>query len=380
MWQLVRVVSTAAVVLLAWCSAASAQSTIAGRVTDETNAVLPGVDVVVASPALIEGSRSAVTDAQGRYTIIDLRPGIYAVTFTLSGFSTVKREAIEVGSNVTVPINAEMAVGALEETVTVAGATPVVDVQAAARREVLARDALNALPTNRTWISAGAIVPGARMTKPDVGGTEAVQQAYVTARGMAPNDNGMQIDGMDVKPNNEAGNQQYPNFAMVQEVTYQTSAISADTSAGGVRINMIPREGGNRFAGEMFYSMADGDWQSRNINQVLLDRGLVSTTSTDLLYDVNPGFGGPVLRDRLWFFGSYRRLVVNTRPAGAFFRDGRPAIEDQWIDSGSVRLTWQATAGNKITMYGDRQWKGKGHDFTDGVPAEVTKAGIDPET
>jgi hypothetical protein len=357
-----------------------AQSAIAGRVTDTTGAVLPGVAVEASSPALIEGVRAAVTDSQGRYTIIDVRPGTYSVSFALAGFTTVVRQEIEVGSNVNVPINAVLAVGALEESVTVSGATPVVDVQAAARTEVLPRETLNALPTNRTWISAGAIVPGARMTKPDVGGSDAVQQAYVTARGMAANDNGMQIDGMDVKPNNEAGNQQYPNFAMVQEVTYQTSAIPADTSSGGVRINMIPREGGNGYSGEMFYSVADGGWQSNNITPELLSRGLATTTSTDLLYDVNPGFGGPLRRDRLWFFGSYRRLVVNTRPAGAFFRDGRPAIEDQWIDSGSLRLTWQAAAQHKITMYGDRQWKGKGHDFTDGVPAEVTKAGIDPET
>ena len=367
-------------ILLGTAWPALGQSTIAGRVTDSTGAVLPGVAVEATSSALIEGNRAVVTDAQGRYSVIDLRPGVYSLTFTLSGFTTLVREGVEVGSNVNVPINAVMAVGALEESVTVSGATPVVDVQAATRTEVLPREALNALPTNRTWISAGAIVPGARMTKPDVGGTEAVQQAYVTARGMNANDNGMQIDGMDVKPNNQAGNQQYPNFAMVQEVTYQTSAISSDTSSGGVRINMIPREGGNRYDGEVFVSVADGSWQSNNITPELLSRGLVTTTSTDFLYDVNPGFGGPLLRNRLWFFGSYRRLVVDTRPAGAFLDDGSPAIEDQWIDSGSLRVTWQAASQQKVTVYGDRQWKGKGHDFTDGVPPEVTKAGIDPET
>jgi hypothetical protein len=368
------------VYLLALPGVAFAQSALAGRVTDATGAVLPGVTIEAASPALIEATRTAVTDSQGRYSIVDIRPGTYSMKFSLPGFTTVVREGIEVGSNVNVPINTVLQVGALEENVTVSGATPVVDVQAASRTQVLPRETLNVLPTNRSWITAGAIVPGARMTKPDVGGSEAVQQAYLTARGMAPNDNGMQVDGMDVKPNNEAGNQQYPNFAMVQEVTYQTSAISADTSSGGVRINMIPREGGNKYAGEMFYSVADGSWQGNNITPALKSRGLPTPTATDILYDVNPGLGGPLVRNRLWFFGSYRRLVVNTIPAGAFFRDGRPAIEDQWVDSGSLRLTWQAAAKHKVIWYVDRQWKGKGHDFTDGVPAEVTKAGIDAET
>ncbi len=371
---------TALVCLVAMPATTFAQSAIAGRVTDATGGVLPGVTVEASSPALIEGVRTAVTDSQGRYSIVDVRPGIYSVTFTLAGFTTVVRAGIQVGSNVNVPINAVLQVGALEESVTVSGATPVVDVQAASRTEVLPRDTLNALPTNRTWISAGAFIPGLKMTKPDVGGSEAVQQAYVTARGMRPNDNGMQVDGMDVKPNNQAGNQQYPNFGMVQEVTYQTSAISADTSAGGVRINMIPREGGNTYAGEVFFSGVDGSWQSSNITPELKSRGLPTPTATDILYDFNPGVGGPLKRNKLWFYGSYRRLVVNTKPAGAFYKDGRPAIEDQWIDSGSLRLTWQATSQHKVTLYKDRQWKGKGHDFTDGVPPEVRIAGIDPET
>src|SRR5436309_1308753 len=164
-------------------SAVRAQSTISGLVTDTTGAVLPGVSVEAASPALIEKTRTGQTDAQGRYSIVDLRPGIYSVTFTLSGFTTVKRDGIEVMSNVNVPLNAELKIGTVEETITVSGQSPVVDVQAASRTEVLSRQLLETLPNSRTYGTAGSIVPGVKLTKPDIGGTSAVQQAYIVGRG-----------------------------------------------------------------------------------------------------------------------------------------------------------------------------------------------------
>jgi hypothetical protein len=152
--------------LLLLPSGAVAQSTIAGLVTDATGAVLPGVTVEAASPALIEKVRTIVTNTDGRYSIVDLRPGTYLVTFTLAGFSTTKREGIDVSANVTVPVNAEMRVGALGETIVVSGATPVVDIQQAAQRQVLSREVLDALPTARSYLSAGAIVPTVKLSRP----------------------------------------------------------------------------------------------------------------------------------------------------------------------------------------------------------------------
>jgi hypothetical protein len=364
-------------VLLA--STALAQSAMSGLVTDVSGAVLPGVVVEASSPVLIEKARSTVTDAQGRFSLVDLRPGSYNVTFTLSGFTPLRREGVEISSNVNVPVNAELRLGGLEETITVSGQSAVVDVQTAARTAVLTRDVLDALPTSRTYTTAGAIVPGVRLTKPDIGGTQAVQQAYPLARGMLNHgDNIMLVDGMPVKLNGTTS-QAYTNFSMVEEVTFQTTGIASDTSGGGVRVNMIPKEGGNSFRSQLFFGGSSGAWQSSNITPELTSRGVPAPTATDYLYDFNPAFGGPLQRNRFWFFGSYRRLVLNTKPGGSY-ADGRPAIEDQWIDSGSARLTWQASRANKITLYMDRAWKGKGHDFTDLVPAEVAPSGIDPET
>jgi len=185
-----RVVPLAGLVLgfLLVPGVAAAQSTIAGLVTDATGAVLPGVTVEASSAALIEKVRTAVTNTDGRYTIVDLRPGTYAVTFTLAGFTTFKREGIDVVANVAVPINAELRVGALQETVTVSGATPVVDIQQAAQRQVLSREALDALPTARSYLSAGAVVPSVKLSRPEIGGINVGQGAYLSARGKSSTD------------------------------------------------------------------------------------------------------------------------------------------------------------------------------------------------
>src|SRR2546426_5393362 len=343
--------------LLLWPGMAAAQSTIAGAVRDTTGAVLPGVTVEASSPALIEKVRSVVTDGEGRYSIVDLRPGVYAVTFSLSGFQTVRREGIEVVANATVPINVDLRVGAVEETVTVSGATPVVDVQQAAQRQVLNREVLDALPTSRAYVNAGIIVPGLRTTGPNMGGTKSAAAfgTYLTARGRPNNENTMEVDGMDVRSSRGDGQQAQNNFAMAQEVTYQINAISADTSGGGVRIMMIPREGGNTFVGDLYVGGMSHAWQSNNITPELIARGLPTPDRMRGMYEGTPAFGGRIIRDRLWFFGSariYRQLVA---PAGAtYFATGEPGYNRHLDDNVSGRITWQASPRNKIAMYHDR--------------------------
>src|SRR4030095_1445374 len=166
----------ALVCVLALPSIVMAQSSIAGQVKDESGGVLPGVTVEAASPVLIEKTKSVVTDDQGRFQIIDLRQGVYRITFTMPGFSTIVRDAIELPANFTATVNAELKVGALEETITVSGQTPLVDVSPAARTQVITRDIIDSLPTTRNIMSIGNMVPGIRLGTPDIGGSRAMEQ------------------------------------------------------------------------------------------------------------------------------------------------------------------------------------------------------------
>ena len=156
----VLVVLTCVVVLPA---SAHAQAVLSGTVKDASGAVLPGVSVEAASPVLISKTRQAVTDDTGQYRITELPPGNYSLTFTLSGFATVKREAVEVSGSGVIPINIEMRIGSLSETITVSGETPVVDTQSARRQSVLSSDIINTLPATRTYGALLTAIPGVQV-------------------------------------------------------------------------------------------------------------------------------------------------------------------------------------------------------------------------
>ncbi len=370
----------AAAVLLLTPVVASAQSTISGVVTDTSGGVIPGVTVEAASPALIEKVRSVSTDGQGRYAIVDLRPGVYSVTFSLQGFSTVIREKVEVAANVTVPVSADMQPGALQETITVTGATPMVDVQQAASRQVLSREQLDLLPTARSFLSTGVVVSTAKITRPDMGGVQVGQASYLSARGRSANDNAVEVDGIDVRISNGISQSGYNNFAMVQDVTYQTSAMGPDAAGGGVRINMIPRDGGNRFSGDLFVGTSSSRLQSDNLTPELRAAGLRSADSLRYLAEVTPSLGGPILKDKLWFYASPKFSKVKVHPAGArFFSTGEPGYTTNDLHNLSGRVTWQASERNKITAFVDRWFRSQDHTtaFTAG---DGFAPGVDWET
>src|SRR2546425_3100598 len=280
------------VALLALPSLAHAQSAISGLVRDASGAVLPGVTVEAASPVLIEKVRTVVSDGEGRYTIIDLRPGTYTVTFSLPGFNTLKREGIELPGNVTLTLNGELRVGGVQESITVTSAAPIVDVQNTQRTHVLNRELLDALPTARNYSGLAALMPGVRMTNTDVGGNQQMEQIYMVTHGSRLTDTTVQVDGMALNSllsDNQV--QAYFSDAANAEVTYQTSGLGADVSGGGVKINMIPKEGGNRFSGSLFVGGTDGKWQGNNVTPALTARGLQQGAKVDLITDFNVGLG-----------------------------------------------------------------------------------------
>ncbi|OFW41621.1 MAG: hypothetical protein A3J29_11550 [Acidobacteria bacterium RIFCSPLOWO2_12_FULL_67_14b] len=353
-------------------TAAYAQSAITGVVRDTTGAAMPGVTVEASSDVLIEKVKADITDASGNYRIADLRPGTYSVAFTLTGFKVYRRDGLQLPAEFTATVNAELAVGALEETITVTGASPMVDVTTAAKTSVLDREAIDLIPTGRTIQGMAQLVVGVNLSLPDTGGARAMQQTYMSTHGMTTSNTTVLVDGMMVNGlQGDGAIQSYFNDAMNSEVSYQTSGIGAETSSGGVRLNMIPREGGNRWSGDFKVSSRPGTWQSSNLTDRHKTRGLTAGNAIDRIIDYTLSVGGPIKKDKLWVFGSGRYYSVNNFIANTFFDDGTQGIDDQFIKSGTARLTWQVTPRNKISAYMDEIDKYRGHDM---------QANYDPET
>ena len=350
---------------------AHGQSRIVGQVTDNTGGVLPGVVVEAASPVLIEGSRIAITDSRGRYGIVDLRPGTYEVTFTLPGFSIAVRDELALPANFALTIDVEMVIGALEETVTVSGEAPIVDVQQAQRTQIIPREVIDAVPTGRSWQTRVALMPGLR-TSLDIGGSRAMDQHAIRTAGLADNNTTVLIDGMQL--NNLSSNgasQYYLNDAFTHEMAVQTSGPDAETSAGGVRVTMIPREGGNELSGTFYYEAMNRDFTSSNLTPRLVDQGVTSVDRIDRAYEVNGSLGGPVVRDRVWFFYSGHRRIRDRVVLDSFYRDGSPGIDDRQVHGNNLRLTIQGTTSDKFSIWYDRNNKVTGHNHVAGEDIET---------
>ena len=343
---------------------ARAQSTFVGVVKDTSGAVLPGVTVEAASDALIEKTRSVVTDGSGQYRIVDLRPGSYSVTFSLEGFQSFKRDALDLPAQFTMTINADMKVGSLEETLTVTGDAPTVDVQTAVHTQVLNREAIDSIPTGRTIQGMGQLIVGVSLNLPDTGGARAMQQTYMSTHGMTTANNTVMIDGMMVNGlQSDGAVQSYFNDAMNQEVSYQTSGIGAETSSGGVRLNMIPREGGNRWNGDFKSAYRPNQWQGSNLTDRFVAQNLKTGNGIDRIMDATVAQGGPIKQDKLWFFVSARYFSVNNFIADTQFKDGSRGVDDQFIRSALARVTWQVSSKWKLGVYQDEIDKYRGHDM-----------------
>lgn len=349
--------------LLPTGAVAQTGSGISGQVSDATGGVLPGVTVEAASPALIERARTAVTDSQGRYRIVDLRPGVYTVTFTLQGFNTLQREGIELSASFTATVDAELRVGALEETVTVTGAAPVVDVQNVVQGKVISDDVIAAIPTGaKSVFNVGVLIPGITSWSHDMGGT-AFSSNQLQIHGSRGNEMRLLYDGLDYSNGGGSGGAWTaiaPDSGTIQEVSLEVGALSAESEMGGVSSNIIPKEGGNTFAGTFYGNFTNSGLQSDNKTPELEARGLRTVTSTEKVYDFNPSMGGPIRQDRLWFFASYRKWASQKRIADMFHNltpDGlmytpdlsRPAIHMEELGSESLRLTFQASERNKFS-------------------------------
>jgi hypothetical protein len=362
------------VVLVLASSTAYAQEegSITGTVKDTSGAVLPGVTVEAASPALIEKIRTVVTDGTGQYRIVNLRPGTYAVTFTLTGFSVVKREGIELTGAFIATVNADLKVGAVTETITVSGATPVVDIQNARKQAVLSKDVVDALPSGRTSNSVAALVPGVSLREfgQDVGGTTPIVYQSATIHGSYSADSRYQIDGFSTSNNENTDLSVFtPNMGSAQEVNVNVGAGGGEQATPGLIVNVIPKEGANTFSASFFGAGTTDTFQASNFTQRLKDEGVLSVNHVKNIWDVNPAVGGPIVRDRLWFYFAARSARSEIYTGGVYYNKfaglkdvykyeadlSRPATTYSYARDANIRATWQVTPKNKVNLYFEKQ-------------------------
>src|SRR3954468_10940818 len=371
-------VSVVVLSFLLYSAAASAQqsSSIAGVVKDTSGAVLPGVTVEAASPALIEKVRTATSDSEGRYNIVDLTPGTYTLSFTLGGFGAFKREGISLPSGFTATVDATMRVGALEESITVSGAAPLVDTSNVRKQLVASADLLSSLPTSSKQIyTLVTLTPGyAGVT--DVGGQyNSEAGAFHGKRGTKVSFNGMGVE-------NSSGNSSYQiNAATVDEMVLQTSGISAEVNADGPVMNIVPKSGGNTFQTILSGLYSNHSMESDNLTDELVARGLTSGNKRVKIFDEAASLGGPIKKDKVWFFGAYRTWGMAKQYANVYWNKtqdqaltppGAPLTVVKWTpwidrpldtqsgrwesyDSYSGRVTWQVAPKHKIDGYIDHQ-------------------------
>ena len=351
--------------------AAFAQASIAGVVRDTSGAVLPGVTVEASSPALIEKVRSAVTDGSGQYRIVALDSGTYAVTFTLTGFAAVRREGIELTGSFVATVNADLRVGTVQETITVTGETPLVDVQSSKTQQTLRQEVINALPTGRTYFGLASLVPGISTSVQDVGGIAGPATVTFSIHGGPLSEGRLQVDGMSIGSSQGGSGVSYyvADVGHAQEIVFSTSGGLGEAEVGGPVMSIIPSTGANTIKGSFFVNAANSSMQGSNYTQALKDAGLRAPQQLIKLWDVNGSFGGPVFKDRLWYYAAARRQGNERYVTGMYYNQNagnpnawtyvadqnRQAINQGLWTNGSMRMTLQPTARNKFNLFWDEQ-------------------------
>jgi len=367
--------------LVALPASAYAQASISGVIKDASGAVLPGVTVEAASPVLIEKTRSAVTDGSGQYRIINLLPGKYSVTFTLAGFSPIRREDIELTGGFNATVNADLKVGGLAETITVSGETPIVDTQSIRRQTTISNELMTSIPTARSWAATALLIPGIVTTGGGPTDIQVTPQMTVFGGAGGRNNEGrMQVDGLNAGAGlGGSGVSTYvADISNAQEVVTTTSGGLGEVEVGGPSLSIIPRSGGNTIRGAAYLSGVSGGMVGSNYSDALRVAGLTRPGQLLRQWDYTFGIGGPIVKDRLWYYvtardeGQYRSIPNIYPNLNAGDPTKRLYAPDQTREVRGaeswrlyvVRLTYQASARNKFNLHWDEQHPCNGSTFT----------------
>lgn len=330
-------------------SAQTRTGTISGTITDTSGAVLPGVAVTLTSQALIAGTSATTTDTEGVYKFVALLPGTYDVKFELAGFATTTRTGIRVESSFVATVNVVMGVGSLEEVVTVSGGSPVVDTTSNVISTRLDRNLLDHIPSGRDiWVVAEQ-VPGVVQDRYNIGGTESAQQSSGTIHG-ASGQQEFQFDGLT---NNWPGGtggfvMVYFDYDSFEEVQVVTNSAPAEVGTAGLFMNMVTKSGGNEFHGTVTFLYEPGAWQSNNVSSELRALGLNKANPVERIFNFAPALGGPIIRNKAWFFGSYLRYDIDTQVLGVTRPDGSPALDVNHQTNALGKITTQLTPNNRL--------------------------------
>jgi hypothetical protein len=355
-------------------------ASITGTIKDASGAVLPGVTVEVSSPVLIEKTRSAVTDGTGQYRIVDLRPGTYSVTFTLTGFSSVKRDGIELSGSFTATVNGDLKVGAVAETITVSGETPIVDVQSTRRQTTLSGEIINAIPVTKSWAALMVLMPST-ITQSGTNADVQVTPGMVVFGGAGGrnNEGRLLVDGLNTGASlNGAGVSGYnADLTNASEVVTTNSGGLGEIEVNGPVISVVPKTGGNTFKGTLLGAYVGSSMQGSNYTPALQAAGLASPLHLQKVWDANAGVGGPILKDRIWFFENYRDEGSWATIPGVFANQNFEGITSPVANSAApwtvvpdknvpaynansyqilaTRITAQLSSRNKVNLFWDEQ-------------------------
>lgn len=338
---------------LSFPSALLAQSetgVITGTVTDQSGGVLPGVTVTVTSTAIIGGSKTAVTNEVGAYKFIALPPGSYDLKFELSSFGTQTRPGIRITANFVARVDAQLGVEKLSETVNVLAQAPTVDSKSTLIATSLDKGMLDNIPTGRDiWVLTEQVA-GTVPDRYNVGGTESAQQTTLAVHG-AYGQQDYSINGLSMNWPGGAGNYTmfYFDYDSFDEVQIETAGAPAEVSVGGLYMNMITKSGGSEFHGGTTFMYQPGKMQGNNVTSALKAQGINTANPIDLIYDFQPSVGGPIAKNT-WFFGSYRRYVVNTEILGLKRADGSPEVDVNHQSNALGKVTSQLTPANKVMV------------------------------
>ena len=368
MQRLLRVIVLTSAVLMP--VTAFAQASIVGTARDASGAVLPGVTVEASSPALIEKTRSVVTNGVGQYSIEDLRPGTYTVTFALSGFTTVRREGIQLAGSFSATVNADMKVGGVAETITVSGEAPIVDVTSARNQQVISGQTVAEIPSSRQYSAFTHLIPAINVQANDFSGSNPALYSVFQIHGGRRNEGQVLVDGMNGGYQGMGVSGYVPEVGNAQEVVFSLSGGLGEATTGGPQMNIIPKQGGNNFSGSFFISGTGDSFQGDNLTPEVQAQGLKATNSIKKLWDINPSGGGPIVRDKLWFFGTYRYQISRQNVASMWVNKnaGNPnswtyepvlteqAVADGNWNNGSGRITWQISPRNKFSAWTSVQY------------------------